>query len=548
MAKMDIRTPRPRRIKLRIMGSETEFGMRFVVPPQKDNRVYAEKMNFAMNIFVQGNYMTTFVRGALPENSQNRFRGLRAIMQNQGQLYVDTNFQIEYATPECLGADELALHETAGLVFIARALKKFNDGYANIMAPIKMYKTNRNTGFVADGARLSEESWGAHANYLTFRRLYFRDFERWWLPFLQTRWCVIGNGWADFFDGQYAHFLFSQRADVMDHRWRHGATDIRKPLIHTRDEPHARSDIWRRLHDISGNANMSQKQIALKYGIADIVLAMIETENFLREPPHFREKKYNANEVCRCFNGDIFGRIHLECEDGGRRGFLDVQEFYIEEALRFFGEGRATLTDERRRALDGWQSVIDAMRRRDVEYLSRFLDWAAILRQLEFLFAKLHLDFELFCGMEEEHGFVHYSEGRGVAWDAPVPRKNSSDTKLLPYLLEYMTQYADVETARSPYGILMARGFMESLFTPEQIAHAALHPPERTRAHLREVIEATVQPPHRILLTKWEEEYIWAKDSSCLFSKTMIPLPNPYRFRIGPDEERILSNIVSDKI
>lgn len=544
------RIPRPQRIKLRIMGSEIEFGMRFVVPPQKDSRAFQEKLDLATGLFAQGNYATSLARLTLPANSRGRPCGRYAILDNQGQVYIDCNAQIEYATPECLGAENLALYETAGLDIIAHAVKRFNIAYADRLAPIKMYKTNRDTELYESGY-LSRTSWGSHANYLTLRRAGVPELEQFWLPFLETRWCIIGNGWVDFFDKQYVHFLFSQRADVMMRSRELRTTDVMKPLIHDKGaEVHARQDVWRRLHDISGNANMSHKQLVLKYATADIVLAMIEAGDFLREPPHFNEGRHSANEICRCFNGDIFGRVRLACDDGMHRGFLDVQEFYIEEALRFFGEGRATLTDERKRALEWWQAVIDAMRRRDLKYVSRFLDWAALLRQFEFLFEKMNLDFDAFCDMETDLDgrFVRYPAERGVAWNTPVPRNNKPMVGLLCYLLEYITQYADVETARSPYGILVAKGVMDALFTPEQIARAVADPPSRTRAHLRKTIEALIRLPHSLLCTSWDNETVSIRVQPGAFLNRNISLQNPYRFLIGPEEKRILDQVVSDEM
>lgn len=534
------RTPHPRRIKLRIMGSETEFGMRFALPPQYDPLAYREKIENLKTSFTQGFYAETFVRGALGEDARSRFCGKRGILRNQGQIYPDLHAQIEYATPECLGGEQLALYETAGLDIAAHALKRFNAAHANLLAPvtIKMYKTNRNTNMPYSSA-LSLVSFGSHANYLALRSVSLNELARFWLPFLQTRWCLIGNGWVDFFDNQFVHFLFSQRAEVMKRDIVSRTTEMMKPLICPNDEPHARYDVWRRLHDISGNANMSQKQLFLKYAVSDIVLAMVEVKNFLREPPHFSGVFGSSDEACFYFNGDILGRVRLVCDDGTRWGFLDVQEFYLEEALRFFREGRATLTDERKRALELWQSVIDAMRRRDLEYCSRFLDWAAVLRQFERLFAKLGLDFGAFCDADVggEGKFIGYPAEPGIAWDAPVLKKNGPPAKLLHHLLQYIVQYADVETERSPYGMLVAGGVVDTLFTPEQIAHAVKVPPDRTRAHLREIIIQRMAPLYGAIDTAWAGQIIYVSGPHHSFH---IPLVNPYQFLVGPGERRML--------
>lgn len=544
----------PRKIKLRITGAEIEMSTKFIGGPFLDDTDSVVWQNALVR------YRERIARCAIPFFARNmRWRGAssyeRAILLNQGQCYRDGAL-VEYAAPESF-PKQLALYETAGLEIVSRALEEFNREYGakepeSVTA--KMYKSNRNTKLMCDGTGLSLESFGSHGNYITFRSVPYADLVTYLVPFLKTRWCMIGNGWIDFFGGKFVHFLLSQRADCMadagdsinGEKMTNARTlrDIHLFVHQKNEEPLADEHIWKRVHDMSENSNMSQKQLWLKRGAMDIVLAMIEARNFLKNPPQF-SRKFNGNETSRFFNADIRSQTPFPLDNGGTASAIDVQRFYFDEAARFFREGHGTLTEERKEVLDLWIATIDAIARWDVSYLARYLDWAAILRRFEILFERLNLDAEEFIGMVRGGTGFAYPASYPIKADVPVPRKRGN-VRLLDYLLQFIVEYANIETEKSPYGILMKRGAMDALFSPEEIEYACAHPPENTRANLREELEKRLLH-QTITVTSWDRYYIRRSGDASDAPLRQIPLQNPWRSRIGRDEEWFLGELLLKK-
>lgn len=538
------RQSRPKRVKIRLYGAENEFGSRILYPAEENG---TRKI---VSDTAKTKYLGWLFRFSLPPYFSYRFRrNDRVILLNQGQCYLEMSKLIEHATAECVGKD-IVRYETAGLVILARALKRFRRAYVGNgkLVEIKLYKTNRNTELEACGTLLSDVSFGSHGNYSVLRSVTQYDLTHYLAPFLKTRWCLIGNGWIDFFDGKYVHFLLSQRADAMADVSdkicdRAGmmrsvgsttSTDYFRPYIHERRKPHAEESVWQRLHDISENANMSEKQLWLKRGTMDIVLAMIEDGGFLKPPPQFA-RRFNGNEMSLFFNADIRSRAPFPLEGGETASSLDVQRFYFDEARRYFQEGRGTLTDDRKEIMELWGNTLDAIERWDVPYLSRYLDWAAILRIIGFLFEKMNLDFDEFVGVVCDDSGFRYPMHNPIGALLRVPGK-IRETTLLTHLLELIVQYADVETGQSPYGVLVRRGAMDTLFTRAEINSACVHPPENTRARLREEIEKKIVPHKRIDITTWDNQYF-----ECICGRPQnIVLLNQYRFRITEKEKRLL--------
>lgn len=539
-----LRQSRPKRVKNRLCGAENEFGLRIFYPAEENG------IQKTISDTAKAQYLGWLSRLSLPPYFSYRFReNDRAILLNQGQCYLEMSKLIEHATAECVGKD-IVLYETAGLVILARALKRFRRicvGNGKL-AGIKLYKTNRSTELEACGTLLSDVSFGSHGNYSVLRSVTYGDLVHYLTPFLKTRWCLIGNGWIDFFDGKYIHFLLSQRADAMADvsdkildRSGMGrnvgsstSTDFFRPYIHERKEPFAEENVWQRFHDISENANMSEKQLWLKRGTMDIALAMIEDRGFLKSPPQFA-RRFNGNEASLFFNADIRSRAPFPLEGGKTASALDVQRFYFDEARRYFHEGRGTLTDDRKEIMELWGNTLDAIERWDVPYLSRYLDWAAILRIIGLLFEKMSIDFDEFVGVVCDDSGFRYPMDNPISAFLRVSGK-IPETTLLAYLLGLIVQYADVETEQSPYGALVRRGDMDTLATRVEINYACVHPPENTRARLREEIEQKIAPHTRIRITSWDNQYF-----ECACGRLQdICLPNQYRFRITEKEKRLL--------
>lgn len=520
--------PKPKRIQHRIMGAEVEHG------------VETKGKSFGGSAFCNS---TELAKSSLPVKLCHRYITPRAILPNQAQVYSDSGNHPEYATPECWGAKETALYETAGLKIMAKAVRRYNESKPSL-EKISLHKTNRNCEWTSMG--LSIFSWGSHANFLSLRGVEDGQRVRDCMPFLLSRWPLIGNGWFKIVDQKYLWFIFSQRGEVMKAMAEYSTTGDKRPLINTRDHSEADTNIWRRVHDISGNSNMSQWQLFLKYGTWEIVLAMIEASNFLETIPliaisgesYFQEFK-SLTSACRIFNADLRCRFTAELLDGRQWTSLDFQRYYLNEAHRFFAEGRGTLTPERKLVMEFWTKILDALERWDLPFLARYLDWAAMLyyeimprvKRLGFNPELLFLDDP---SLADSNGHTPVAEG--IPYDFLFKRKGWEE-KLIDYFLYYLVSYANVDISSSPYGFYLRTSRMERLFSEAESSLAETNPPARTRAKLRE--EMMQNPPHGGMETKglgWS----WITFAySNQVATAQINLPNPYRATMRPEGERV---------
>ncbi len=468
----------------------------------------------------------------------------RAIMDNQSQWYLD-NGHIEIATPECLGARENALYETASFALFAHRLKAIPDEDREELPPLRIYKNNRPTD--RRGRALTGISWGSHGNYLTYRGLEFHDLQTRLVPLLASRLPLIGNGWINIDADWSIQFLFSQRGDLIgegaDGRLTAAETtgDIKTP-INTRDRPYANHDRWRRYHDITENSTMSEYQIWLKRGMMDLVLLMIEHPEFLKKlvPAAWNMQFVNARNAFKFFNRDMYTPIVLQ--NGRRMSALDIQEFYLDELNRFFLYEYDALTEERRELLRFWRAVVDALRRKDHAYAEKYLDWAAVFSYLvEPAIARI--------GIKELHQCDPFADTETRLKRRTVPSTRMIDTprgsvRIASELLYRIVEYSYVDTQKSPYGVLLRNGRIASLFTPEQINNAMRIPPRRTRAACREEIlqilkKHLIAGAVQIRSFRWDEIcFVHAKNLADSYP-LQLQLPDPYRSSLTTHEKVI---------
>lgn len=520
--------PKPKRIKHRITGAEIEHGV--------------ETKSTSLKVPEFCNTLE-LVLSSLPTELRHRYIIPRVIQPNQAQVYNDSGNHPEYATPECRGGKETALYETAGLGIMTRAVRRYNESNPGL-GEISLHKTNRNCEWTPTG--LSMFSWGSHANFLSLRGIEDGQRVRDCIPFALSRWPLIGNGWFKIVDKKYLRFIFSQRGEIMQATAEYSTTGDKRPLINTKNQPEADAKIWRRIHDISGNSNMSQWQLFLKYGTFEIVLAMIEAGNFLQQIPlittsaksYFKEQE-PFTLACQIFNTDLRCRSRVELQGGRWWTSLDFQRYYLNEARRFFAEGKGTLTPERKLVMKFWAKILDALKRWDLPFLARYLDWAAVLyyeimprvRRLGFDPELLFLDDP---PLIDSRGRVPVAEG--IPCDFLFERKGQEE-KLLDYFLYYLVSYANVDISSSPYGFYLRTGRMERLFSEEEISFAETNPPARTRAKLRE--EVMQNPPHDKMEVKglgWNWVTFGYPGQS---ATAQIDLPNPYRATMRPEGEKV---------
>jgi proteasome accessory factor PafA2 len=354
------------------------------------------------------------------------------ILTNGARLYVD-HAHPEYSTPEVTNPRDLVLWDKAGERVMAEAARRA----ATIPGtqPIHLYKNNTDN----KGA-----SYGAHENYLMKRQTAFADIVMHLTPFFVTRQIVCGAGRVGIGqDGSTPGFQLSQRADFFEVEVGLETT-LKRPIINTRDEPHADADKYRRLHVIIGDANLSEISTYLKVGCAALVLAMIE-DKVLPSDLGIADPVSELKAVSH--DPTLTHRIRLR--DGRRLTALDLQWAYYERARAYVDDRLGADADEvTLDVLARWESVLDRLGT-DPMLCANELDWVAKLRLLE-----------------------GYRDRESLGWA-------SSKLQLIDL------QYSDVRPEKGLYHRLVARGSMDRLFTDEEVREAMTEPPEDTRAYFR---------------------------------------------------------------
>ena len=355
------------------------------------------------------------------------------ILPNGARLYVD-HAHPEYSSPEVTNPLDAVRWDKAGELVMLEAARRVAT-MPGVNAPINLYKNNTDN----KGA-----SYGAHENYLCNRATPFASLVRGLVPFFVTRQVVCGAGRVGLGqDGKTAGFQLSQRADFFEVEVGLETT-LKRPIVNTRDEPHADADRYRRLHVIIGDANLAEISTYLKVGTTALVLAMIE-ENFLGDDLALLAPVRDLHEISH----DATLRHRIQLADGRTITALELQAEYLERARKFvddrFGEQADAQTVD---VLDRWESVLHRLGS-DPMQLAGELDWVAKLRLLE-----------------------GYRDRDGLDWDSP--RLQLIDL-----------QYSDVRPEKGLYHRLVSRGAMQTLL-PDGAARSAMDaPPDDTRAYFR---------------------------------------------------------------
>ncbi len=357
------------------------------------------------------------------------------ILTNGARLYVD-HAHPEYSTPEVTGPRDLVLWDKAGerVMEIAAQRALTIPG----TAPIQLYKNNTDN----KGA-----SYGTHENYLMQRQTPFAEIVRHLTPFFVSRQVVVGAGRVGIGqEGREHGFQISQRADFFEVEVGLETT-LKRPIINTRDEPHADPEKYRRLHVIIGDANLSETSTYLKVGTTNLVLAMIES-GWLRQNG-LDLSVDNPVSSLRAVSHDPSLTHVLTLRDGRTLTAVQLQMEYCEQARKHVEDRLGSDVDaETTDVLARWETVLDTLAT-DPMSLADELDWVAKLALLE-----------------------GYRQREGLDWDAP---------KL--HLVDL--QYSDVRQDKGLYNRLVARGSMKTLVTEAAVQQAITSPPVDTRAYFR---------------------------------------------------------------
>ncbi len=360
-------------------------------------------------------------------------RSSNVFLANGARLYLDVGSHPEYATPECDSIHDLVVHDKAGERILEQLLTSAEQRLAEegIKGVIYLFKNNTDS---------AGNSYGCHENYLTSRRDDFSHYADVLIPFLVSRQIYAGAGKV-LQTARGATFCLSQRAE---HIWEgvSSATTRSRPIINTRDEPHADAERYRRLHVIVGDSNMSEHATFLKVGATSILLRMLEEPNVVLRDMTLE----NPIRAIREISNDITCTRKVRLANGREASALEIQSEYLERALKY--ADRRDLSPLELRALGMWQQALTQIEK-DPLGLDREADWV--------------IKYKLVEAYREKH-------------DLPL---NHPKVALLDL------QYHDISRDRGLFYKLQNRGLVERVCTDVEIDEAVENPPQTTRARLR---------------------------------------------------------------
>jgi proteasome accessory factor A len=360
-------------------------------------------------------------------------RSSNVFLANGARLYLDVGSHPEYATPECDSIYDLVVHDKAGERILEGLLTGAEQRLREegIRGVIYLFKNNTDS---------AGNSYGCHENYCTSRRDDFAHYAEVLIPFLVTRQIYAGAGKV-LQTARGAIFSIAQRAE---HIWEgvSSATTRSRPIINTRDEPHADAERYRRLHVIVGDSNMSEYTNFLKVGSCAVLLRMLEDPSVVLRDMTLE----NPIRAIREISHDMTCRRKVRLANGRELSALDIQREYLDRALRYAdAKGLPPLEDQ---ALHMWEHCM-TMIEDDPLKLEREIDWVIKYRLLE--------------AYREKHQLT------------------LADPKIA--LMDL--QYHDVNRERSVFYKLQSHNMVERMCTDADIETAIETPPQTTRARLR---------------------------------------------------------------
>jgi proteasome accessory factor A len=369
------------------------------------------------------------------------------VLSNGARFYND-HAHPEYSTPECTTLRQIVAHEKAGERIMAECARRRNLKLTD-HTEVRLFKNN--TDF-------SGHSYGCHDNYLIRRDLPWDELVAGVLPFLITRQIFAGAGKlgieAESAGMEPGVFQISQRADFFQTLVSIDTMN-KRPLVNTRDEPHADPSRYRRFHVIIGDSNMSEWATALKVGTTALVLGLIERGE---APPLEIAQPVNAT---KSISRDQAYDWIIELSDGRKISAIDVQRLYLKAAQR-----QQSGDPENSWLLGEWENVLNDLER-DVSTTADRVDWAA----KKFLLASFR---------EEEK----------LSWDDP-------------WLQSIDLEYHNIQPDQGLFHELQRGGSMRSLVSEKEIKDAIFSPPETTRAWFRG--RSVARFNHAISAIQWDE-------------------------------------------
>jgi proteasome accessory factor A len=380
-----------------------------------------------------------------PNQQENIARNKTLI--NGARYYVD-HAHPEYSCPEVTNAREVVVHEKAGERIVEVSRRE-----ASSMLPhgaqMLIYKNNSDR---------KGNSYGCHENYLMDRRTSFKLIVEHLLPFFTTRQIFTGAGKVGSENrGHPCDYQMSQRADFFETEVALD-TMVKRPIINTRDEPHADRERYRRLHVIVGDSNMSEYSIYLRHGVTALVISMIEDgaigkDLVLRDPVR-AIKDISHDPTCK---------LEIQLDNGKKMSAVEIQREYLEMALAYAaGNPVDSVTED---VLQKWQQILECLAGDPMDAASR-VDWVIKKALIE-----------------------SFLERKGLDWQ-------DSQAQMLDL------QYHDSRPDKGLYYMLERQGRVERIVEDHEIIHAIHSPPETTRAYFRG--ECLRRYPDEVFGVNWD--------------------------------------------
>ncbi|MFB7908966.1 Pup--protein ligase [Kitasatospora sp. NPDC056076] len=379
-------------------------------------------------------------------------RSSNVFLRNGARLYLDVGSHPEYATPECDDVTELVTHDKAGerileglLVDAERRLHE-----EGIAGDVYLFKNNTDS---------AGNSYGCHENYLVARHGEFSRLADVLIPFLVTRQLICGAGKV-LQTPRGAVFCVSQRAE---HIWEgvSSATTRSRPIINTRDEPHADAERYRRLHVIVGDSNMSETTTLLKVGSTDLVLRLIEAGVVMRDLT-----LENPIRAIREVSHDLTGTHQVRLANGREASALDIQEEYYSKALEF-ADRKGINTGTIAQVLELWGRTLEAVRTERLDTVATEIDWIMKYKLIE-----------------------RYREKHEMSMSNPR-------------VAQIDLAYHDIHRRRGLFYLLQGKGQAKRVTTDLKTFEAKSVPPQTTRARLRGDFIRRAQEQRRDFTVDW---------------------------------------------
>lgn len=377
-------------------------------------------------------------------------RSSNVFLENGARLYLDVGSHPEYATPECDSLYDVIAHDKAGERVLEGLVESAEQRLEEegIRGQVYLFKNNTDS---------AGNSYGCHENYLVSRQADFQKMIDTLIPFFVTRQVFAGAGKL-LQTARGTVFSLAQRAE---HIWEgvSSATTRSRPIINTRDEPHADAERYRRLHVIAGDSNMSEYIGYVKVGATVALLQMLEDDVVFRDLT-----LENPIRAIREISHDITCRRRIRLANGRELSALDIQWEYLERVMRYARS--PGFSPQVQRAVAMWEHLLTGLEK-DPLSLRRECDWVM-----------------------KHHIIEEYAASRHI----PL-----SDPKLAMLDLAYH----DVSQQRGLHHLLVRRGLVERVVTDEDIARALVQPPQTTRARLRGEFIKAAKERNRDFTVDW---------------------------------------------